>query len=232
MQDSYEKKTKAFLPYLIIIGVVYLIAPALLLLNLSAMTYIVLIGLLPLTALLCCAHYSMKKRNDFVMALIAPLCFVVAILLYMLFGMEKMDFLRALIYVIAYFLCGYLGLTIGDILANRNTSSPKSTRPERPAARPRSAYDAPAESPAARSATRPAPSVRPSRVNVEAAGEPEELRRPAPQPRARRVDVDAVEAPRRFEAADPYEDRSLDQSTTSDDIDAILREIHQRRGNE
>ena len=50
--------------------------------------------------------------------------------------------------------------------------------------------------------------------------------RPASTPVARRVDV-KVTPP-----ADPYYDSSLDTSTTEDDIDAILREIHQRRSGE
>lgn len=218
MQDFFQKRFKAFVPYLIIIGIAYLIVPALLLLNAPAITYIVLIGLLPLTTLLCCAHYSMRYQNDFIVSAFAPLCFVITSLLY---GLIKSDPLRALIYLVAYFLCGYLGLTIGDILANRGRSS------ARPAPRPRpenrEAYSAPAP--------RPAASQRPRRVNVEAEQEAAPVRRPAAPPRVRRVDVETVEAPARFEpVADPYEDKSLDQSTTSDDIDAILREIHQRRG--
>ena len=231
MRDNNENKTKAFLPYLIIIGAVYLIAPALLFVHSSFVTYIVLIGILPLTALLCCAHYSLKKKSDFALCLIAPLFFGVAMLFYMLFGMEKMDLLRAFIYLIAYLLCGYLGLTIGDILSNKQSASARDAR----AARPRSEFRAEAASPAERTVrpvSRPAPAPRAARVNVEAASEPVAPRTPAAAPRPRRVDVEAAEAPRRFEAVDPYEDRSLDQSTTSDDIDAILREIHQRRGSE
>lgn len=223
MQKNFDQKIKAFVPYMIIIGVVYLIVPALLLMNAPAVTYIVLIGLLPLTALLCCAHYSMTKGSDFWTCLFAPLCFVITMLLYRL---VQTDPLRAFIYLIAYFLCGYLGLTIGDILSNRSGSNRNApARPERPRPAVRDAYEDEDEV----RVSRPAAAQRPRRVNI--APEPVPVRRPSAPPRARRVDLDAVvEEPERFAPADPYEDRSLDQSTTSDDIDAILREIHQRRG--
>ena len=222
-----NNKLRAFLPYMIIIGIVYLAVPALLLAGSDVITYVVLIGLLPLTALLCCAHYSMRVCSYFPACLAAPLCFVITMLVY---GLVQSDPLRAFIYLIAYFLCGYLGLTIGDILANRGDDK-RDARAERPRPAPRDDYAAPAER-SARPAPRPAPSNRARRVNVEAVDEPAPMRAPAAPPRASRVDVDAYDAPGRFEAADPYDDRSLDQSTTTDDIDAILREIHQRRGSE
>ena len=189
MEDKLEKKLKAFLPYIIVIGVVYLIVPALLFINSDAVAYIILIGILPLTALLCCAHYSMNKENDFLLSLVAPIFFLPAMFLY---PIARESLLKAIIYLIAYFLCGYLGLTVGDILANRTKSEKKTDDDERPARR---------------AAERTA----------------------APAARATRVDVQADETPH-FTSSDPYDDRSLDTATTSDDIEAILNEIHQRRG--
>ena len=220
MQIKVEKKLRDFLPYMIVIGVVYLIVPALLLANAPALTYIVLIGLLPLTALICCAHYSMKYSDDFIVSLFAPLCFVITMLIY---GLVQSDALKAFIYLIAYFLCGYLGLTIGAILSNRGAEDSRSAA-ARPRPRPRESAEDEFEAPVRR-----APSQRPRRVSVEEEQEPVAIRRPVAPPRARRVDVSTVEEPETFEPVDPYEDRSLDQSTTSDDIEAILREIHQRR---
>jgi len=196
MEDKLEKKLKAFLPYIIVIGVVYLIVPALLFINSDAVAYIILIGVLPLTALLCCAHYSMNKENDFLLSLVAPIFFLPAMFLY---PIARESLLKAIIYLIAYFLCGYLGLTVGDILANRNKAEKKSDDSDRPA--------------------------RPARRIVERAAE----RRSAPAARATKVDLQAEETPH-FTSSDPYGDRSLDTSTTSDDIEAILNEIHQRRG--
>ena len=204
MEDKLEKKLKEFLPYIIVIAVIYLVVPALLFINSDAVAYIVLIGILPLTALLCCAHYSMKKKNDLALAFIAPLFFLPAMFLY---PIASTSLINALIYLAAYFLCGYLGLTIGDIFANRGKSKAPTRQAEKAGQKEarRTAKPEPAE---ARSAeARPAPSQRPRRVAVEA------------------------EARDSFEAADPYADSSLDTSTTDDDIDAILREIHQRHNN-
>ena len=67
MDDKFEKKLKEFLPYIIIIGVVYLFAPAILVSTKSTglLNQIIYIGLFPLTALLCNVYYSYKKANDF-----------------------------------------------------------------------------------------------------------------------------------------------------------------------
>lgn len=214
-----EKKLRAFKLYIVIIGLVYLITPALLLVGSVALSYIVLIGILPLTALLCCAHYSMNRENDFAMCLIAPIFFIPAMFIYRI---VITDPLRAIIYLIAYFLCGYLGLTVGDILANRRGSDNRSraARNVRDDRNTGSVRRTP-EVPAARRTT-------PSRVSVPQEEEPY-VPRPAAR-RASRVEVETPEEPKRFIPADPYDDSSLDTSTTEDDIDAILREIHQRRG--
>ena len=204
------------LPYIIVIGLVYLIMPALLLFKSTALSYLVLIGLLPLTALLCCAHYAMRLKNEFLMCLIAPILFFPAMFLY---GIVLSDPLRAIIYLIAYFLCGYLGLTIGEILASRKSAEPKNTRP---ASRPSRPAERRPEVPAVRRTT-------PERVTVPAEQERRvSVPRPAARPRPDRVAVEAAEAPQR-RVSDLYDDHSLDTSTTEDDIDAILRELHQRR---
>lgn len=201
MEDKLEKKLKAFLPYIIVIGVVYLIVPALLFINSDAVAYIILIGVLPLTALLCCAHYSMNKENDFLLSLVAPIFFLPSMFLY---PIARESLLKAIIYLIAYFLCGYLGLTVGDILANRTKSEKKADD----------------------NAPRPA-----RRVSERRTADRSSDRHASSAARATRVDVDPDEAPR-FTSSDPYDDRSLDTSTTSDDIEAILNEIHQRRSGE
>ena len=218
MDDKFEKKLKSFLPYIIIIGVVYLLVPALLFINSDAIAYLILIGVLPLTALLCCAHYSMKKENDFLLSFVAPIFFLPAMFLY---PIARASLLKALIYLVAYFLCGYLGLTVGDILANRSKSGRERSADRRPADR-RPAERRPAERrPAER---RPAS----ERKTVERFDDEEPVeRRPAPQ-RVRRSAMQEDPAAQRFEAIDPYGDSELDTATTDDDIDAILDEIHQR----
>ena len=210
MDAKFEQKLKSFLPYIIIIGVVYLLVPALLFVGSDFVSYLVLIGILPLTAGPCCAHYAVKKESDFWLCLVAPIFFIPAMFLYPIF---RSGWLIALIYLVAYLLCGYLGMTIGDILSGRQHKQ-KKTRGE-------ATKEAPASNKPARRAARDAePSRRAAAKNAE----------PAPQTapaRPERVDVDSTD---HFITEDPYEDNTLDASTTSDDIDAILKEIHQRRG--
>lgn len=206
MEAKFEKKLKAFLPYIIIIGVVYLLVPALLFVGSDFVSYLVLIGLLPLTAAGCCAHYSMHKENDFWLALVAPIFFIPAMFLYPIFRSGPVI---ALIYLVAYLLCGYLGLTIGDILANNKGRSSK-----KPADRDEDAPRKPARRPSQRNDRRGVDPDTPIRRSRSANARPE------------RVDVESTDS---FFTEDPYADESLDTSTTSEDIDAILSEIHQRR---
>lgn len=213
MEQKFEKKLKAFLPYIIIIGIVFLIVPALLFVNSTFITYLVLIGILPLTAGACCAHYSITKENDFWLCLVAPIVFIPAMFLY---GIFQKNALIALIYLVAYLLCGYLGLTIGDIVA---TTKKKDTK------RPADKGDD-EEKPAPRRERRPA-ERRASRRDGRGVEPNEPIRRSRnSSARAGRVDVDSTDD---FFTEDPYADDSLDTSTTSEDIDAILSEIHQRR---
>ena len=212
-----EKKLRAYLPYLVIIGIVFLIVPALLLIGSSGLSYVVLIGLLPLTAMICCAHYSIKRHSDFVMCLFAPIFFLPAMFLY---GLASADLLSAVIYLIAYFLCGYLGLTVGDILANRKGDAKSRPAERRPA--DRRPAERRVEVPTVRRTT-------PSRVSVPAEDrESSAAPRPTAQSGSRRAESPA-QRPVREPAHDLFDDHSLDTSTTGDDIDAILREIHQRR---
>ena len=214
MEAKFEKKLKAFLPYIIIIGIVYLVVPALLFVGSDFISYLVLIGILPLTAAGCCAHYSMKKENDFWLCLVAPIFFIPAMFLYPIFRSGP---LIALIYLVAYLLSGYLGLTIGDILAGNKGRSKKESGNKDPQPAPRKAARRPVERKSTGRENRgvdPDEPIRRSRFS---------------SARADRVDLDSTD---QFFTEDPYTDESLNTSTTSEDIDAILTEIHQRRGND
>lgn len=202
MEDKLEKKLKAFLPYIIIIGAVYLFLPVLLVIFDRNNTYLgwhslMFIGVFSLTALGCCFHYSYKKENDLMLSLVAPIFFLPSALLY---GLFRDSVINTLIYLAAYFVCGYLGLLLGDMFSDKQSKAKETQREER--------------EPAPRRPSRRTPS-----------------RRPAPSSRPRRVEVEK-DAPRHFLTEDPYEDKSLDTSTTDDDIDAILNEIHSRRNND
>ena len=179
--DSNKMKTmlKELVPYIIICGILFLFLPLFMGKDAGFATYFIELGLFPLTALVCGAVYKIKmKKNSFYLCLIAPLFFALTALLY---GMWSNSWYTVLIYIAAYFLCGYLGLIIGDILpigkkgeSLRNLIK-KSSNP-------------------------------PRRVNVE--------------------EEPAVD---HFVAEDPEKDVALDTSTTDDDIEAILKDIQNRK---
>ena len=182
MNDQLEKKLKELLPYIIITGIIYLLLPLFMGASASASTYIIQLGIFPLTTLGCGIVYKrLKQRNDLGLCLIAPLFYALSALLY---GMWRASWYTVLIYLAAYFLCGYLGLMIGDILSIKSGAS-KGENIRKPSRRPR-------------------------RVNVE----------------------DETPATEYFATEDPYDDMSLDTSTTEDDIDVILNNIHNRKLND
>ena len=176
MDDKIEKKLKELLPYIIIAGIIFLLLPLFMGKTASAATYIIQIGVFPLTALISGAVYKIqKKQNSIYLCLIAPLFYALTALLY---GMWRSSWITVIIYIIAYFLCGYLGLFLGDVLPikkKRDTSLPSP--------------------------------ISPSHVNVEEEANPAED----------------------FQTEDPAEDERLDTSTTEDDIEAILDNIHNRK---
>lgn len=202
MEDKFEKKFKSFLPYIIIIGVIYLFLPIVLVKNTNIVfNNIIYIGIFPLTALLCCGFYSYKKRMDIFMALVAPAFYIPSMFLY---GNIRYNALASIIYLVAYFVCGFLGLLIGDILSPKKKTPPSKSR------RSGSSVDIdieeePAERPHRRT---------PRKVNTKA---------------ARKGRHTHDDTPRHFQTEDPYEDESLDTATTANDIDAILNEIQNRR---
>jgi len=213
MQKEFEKKFKAFLPYIIIIGLVYLIAPALLLVDSVFLSYVVMLAILPLTAGGCCAYYCIKNENDFYLCLVAPAFFVVTILLYGIYNSDSGVF-KSLVYLVCYLLCGFLGLTIGDILTGYKRA------PEN---------DADKSEKKSRGSSRGAEERRPAARRTNRGVDPDTpIRRSRTAARPERVDVEG----NAFVAEDPDKDESLDTATTSEDIDAILSEIHQRRGSE
>ncbi len=192
MEAKLEKKLKAYLPYIIVIGVIYLFLPVFLVIfdrdnNYLGWHHVVYIAVFPLTALIASILYAKKNGVDILFALIAPIFYIPSAFLY---GNFSDSVINTLIYLIAYFLCGYLGLLVGDML------SPKKK-------------DAAAE-----------------RQRAETTAEPRTERRSRPP---RKVAVEQQDSSDDFRAEDPYTDDTLNTSTTTDDIDAILAEIHSRR---
>lgn len=178
MNDQLEKKLKELLPYIIITAIIFLLLPLFMGEDTSAATYAIQLGAFPLTTLGCGIVYKrLKQRDDLALCLTAPLFYALSALLY---GMWRASWYTVLIYLIGYFLCGYLGLLLGDVLSFKQNAPAK-----------------------------------------------ENIRKPSERPR--RVKVEEVKSTESFTTEDPDEDLNLDTSTTEDDIDAILNEIHNRR---
>ena len=119
MEDIFEKKIKAFLPYIIIIGIVYLVSPTILVFTgnkegiIATLFYI---ALFPLTALLCNMFYATKKKSDIILALIAPALYLPSMFIYGNFAVSPIN---SIIFLVCYFLCGYIGLTLGDMIRTK-----------------------------------------------------------------------------------------------------------------
>ncbi|MBQ3331746.1 MAG: hypothetical protein IJG87_11290 [Ruminococcus sp.] len=114
MDDRFEKTLKELIPYIIITGVIFIFLPLFMGKDAGFATYFIQLGLFPLTAIGCGAFYKIKKqRNNIFLCLIAPIFYALSALLY---GMWRGSWYTVLIYIGAYFLCGYLGLLLGDIL--------------------------------------------------------------------------------------------------------------------
>lgn len=124
MEDVFEKKIKEFLPYLIIIAVVYLFLPSLIVFTNSngVLNQIVYMGAFPITAFACNLVFAYKKRNDFFMSLVAPIIYIPSMLLY---GNIRDSVVNSLIYLVSYFICSYLGLVIGEMVAGKETDNAK-----------------------------------------------------------------------------------------------------------
>ena len=180
MNDKLEKTLKELIPYIIVTGVIFLLLPLFMGKDAGFATYLIQLGAFPLTAVCCGAVYKIKKKkNNLLLCLIAPLFYAIAALLY---GMWRASWYTVLIYIAAYFICGYLGLILGDILPFGKKGESVRSLMKKTGQRPR-------------------------RVNVE--------EEPA--------------AADNFVAEDPEKNVDLDTSTTDDDIEAILKSIHNRK---
>ncbi len=192
MNDKLELKLKEFLPYIIIIGVVYLFLPAVLVFvkSYSVLNQIVYIGAFPLTAFICNMHYGYKKTNDMLLSFVAPIIYIPSMLLY---GNLRDSVLNSIILLVCYFICGYIGLTVGEMLKGGKSDDKESSERKR------------------------VPSV----VNTANAKDEED------------IVFDEIKLPQQFEDelgdVETFEPEfTPTDSYTEDDVDAILKELHNR----
>lgn len=114
MEDKVEKKLKELLPYIIVEGVLFLLLPLFMGSQENAVTYVIQLGAFPLIALGCGYHYAFRKhKKDITLCCIAPVFYAISALLY---GMWRASWITVLIYLAAYFICGFLGMMLFDII--------------------------------------------------------------------------------------------------------------------
>lgn len=129
MDDKLEKKLKELLPYIIIEAIIFLLMPLFMGHSAGVATYLVEVGVFPLTAIGCAVFYKFKHRqNDIYVCLLAPLFYAISALLY---GMWRASWITVLVYMVSYFVCGYLGLLLSDILL-KNIAKKDSAKPVKP----------------------------------------------------------------------------------------------------
>ena len=78
MNDRFEKKIKVLLPYIIIEAIIFFLMPLFMGHSEGAATYIIQIGIFPLTAIGCSVFYKLKNQSsDIYVCVIAPLFYAI-----------------------------------------------------------------------------------------------------------------------------------------------------------
>ena len=130
MEDRFEKMLKELLPYIIIEAIIFFLMPLFMGHSEGAATYIIQVGVFPLTAIGCCLFYKLKsKKSQIYICIIAPLFYAIAALLY---GMWRDSAVNVLVYMASYFVCGYLGLLLGDVLRKKTRGKMPEKKPTPP----------------------------------------------------------------------------------------------------
>ena len=202
MDDIFEKKIKEFLPYIIIIAALYLVMPAIMVLTNSSAVFnqIIYIGVFPLTAFACNFHYVYKKQTDLFLTFVAPVIYIPSMLLY---GNLRDSVLNSIIFLVSYFICGYLGQTVADMVGTKSDDKDSDKKDGKGNAKSDKHY---------------------TRKRV-----PKRVRPSAHEHMVSDRLPEDIEMPQSFEelSVDDTEP-SISFESTSDDIDAILNEIHNR----
>ena len=137
MNDKIEAKLKELVPYTIIIGLLFLLLPLFMGNKEGAATYIIQLGAFPLTAAGCSFFYALtKKQHSLPLCFIAPAFYALTALLY---GMWRESWYTVLIYIVAYFLCGYLGQALSDLFVKgkKQSGAEKPSHPRKTFQRPK-----------------------------------------------------------------------------------------------
>lgn len=106
---------KKYVPYAVIIFVVYMLLPLVFLpAAMQKFSPIAYDCVFPLTAIGCAAHYCSKYGLDFLFALIAPIIYLPSMLIYN-GGFSSNTLSTNLILLVVYLVAGIFGLFLGDL---------------------------------------------------------------------------------------------------------------------
>ena len=106
---------KKYVPYAVIIFVVYMLLPLVFLpAAMQKFSPIAYDCVFPLTAIGCAAHYCSKYGLDFLFALIAPIIYLPSMLIYN-GGFSSSTLSTNLILLVVYLVAGIFGLFLGDL---------------------------------------------------------------------------------------------------------------------
>lgn len=106
---------KKYVPYAVIIFVVYMLLPLIFLpAAMQKFSPIAYDCVFPLTAIGCAAHYCSKYGLDFLFALIAPIIYLPSMLIYN-GGFSSNTLSTNLILLVVYLVAGIFGLFLGDL---------------------------------------------------------------------------------------------------------------------
>lgn len=106
---------KKYVPYAVIIFVVYMLLPLVFLpAAMQKSSPIAYDCVFPLTAIGCAAHYCSKYGLDFLFALIAPIIYLPSMLIYN-GGFSSSTLSTNLILLVVYLVAGIFGLFLGDL---------------------------------------------------------------------------------------------------------------------
>lgn len=106
---------KKYVPYVVIIFVVYMLLPLIFIpAAMQKFSPVAYDCIFPLTAIGCAAHYCSKHGLDFLFALIAPIIYLPSMLIYN-GGFSSGTLSTNLILLVVYLVSGIFGLFLGDL---------------------------------------------------------------------------------------------------------------------
>lgn len=198
-----SKMIKRYVPYAIIILAVYMLCPLFFAVTgdaYQAYTPIIYDVVFPVVAIVCSVIYARSYGIDFFFSLVAPIIYIPSMIIY-----NGLSF-NNIIFVAIYLVSSIFGLFLGDMLFG------KKENPEAPLDVDLDIEEAPAVAPRENTQTGTGQQTKKARQN-----------KPAP----RRQEADSKEKDDFFDSYSPDSFGDV-KASAEDEIDKILKEIHNR----